>query len=75
VVTQEASSRLYQRPHEKDIRDTGTDLSSGCPERPPSDQIQLYVDDAAKMRDGEPEYVARGKNADKEKKALFSKVK
>jgi alpha-ketoglutarate-dependent taurine dioxygenase len=53
----------------------GIDLSNGYPERPPSGQIPLYIDDAAKIRDVEHEYVARGKNADKEKKALFSKVK
>jgi hypothetical protein len=53
----------------------GIDLSKGYPERPLSDQIPLYVDDAIKIRDTAHEYLARGKNADKEKKALFSKVK
>lgn len=53
----------------------GIDLSKGYPEKPPSSQIPLYVDDATKIRDKEHEYIPRGLNADKEKKALFAKVK
>ncbi|CCH43853.1 putative dioxygenase [Wickerhamomyces ciferrii] len=53
----------------------GVDLSKGYPEKPPSEQIPLYVDDAQKIRDKPVDYIPRGKNADPEKKALFSKVK
>lgn len=53
----------------------GVDLSNGYPEKPPSEQIPLYVDDALKIRDKPQEYTVRGKNADPEKKALFAKVK
>lgn len=53
----------------------GIDLSKGYPEKPQSEQIPLYVDDAYKVRDTPQHYIPRGKNADPEKKALFSKVK
>lgn len=53
----------------------GIDLSHGYPEKPPSEHIPLYLDDAQKIRDKPQEYIPRGKNADKEKKALFAKVK
>ncbi|CCH40887.1 Alpha-ketoglutarate-dependent sulfonate dioxygenase [Wickerhamomyces ciferrii] len=53
----------------------GVDLSKGYPEKPPSDQIPLYVDDAFKIRDKPQEYIPRGKFADRSKKALFSKAK
>jgi alpha-ketoglutarate-dependent taurine dioxygenase len=53
----------------------GVDLSKGYPELPPSENIPLYVDDAKNVRNSPHEYIIRGKNADKEKKALFSKVK
>lgn len=53
----------------------GIDLSRGYPEKPPSEQIPLYVDDAYKVREKPQEYIPRGKNADREKKALFAKVK
>ena len=53
----------------------GVDLSKGYPEKPQSEQIPLYVDDALKIRNTPQEYIPRGKNADRETKALFSKVK
>lgn len=53
----------------------GVDLSNGYPEKPQSEQIPLYVDDALKIRNTPQDYIPRGKNADREKKALFSKVK
>ncbi|CCH44190.1 Alpha-ketoglutarate-dependent taurine dioxygenase [Wickerhamomyces ciferrii] len=53
----------------------GINLSQGYPEKPPSDRIPLYVDDAHKVRDKVQDYIPRGKNADPEKKALFKKVK
>lgn len=53
----------------------GVDTSKGYPEKPPSQQIPLYVDDAQKIRDTEKPYIPRGQNADKEKKALLAKVK
>lgn len=53
----------------------GIDLTHGYPEKPQSEQIPLYVDDATKIRGTPQEYTVRGKDADKEKKALFAKVK
>jgi hypothetical protein len=53
----------------------GVDLSKGYPELPPSENIPLYIDDAKNVRNTPHEYIIRGKNADIEKKALFSKVK
>ncbi|GMM33482.1 hypothetical protein DASC09_008070 [Saccharomycopsis crataegensis] len=52
----------------------GIDLSRGYPERP--ENIPYYLDEGYAVRNRpNPNYVERGKNADPEKKALFSAAK
>lgn len=50
----------------------GIDLSKGYPQRPDSDEIPLFIDEAKAIRDKELPYIERGKNADPEKRSLFS---
>ncbi|KAH3680126.1 hypothetical protein WICMUC_000527 [Wickerhamomyces mucosus] len=60
----------------KRFEKNGYDLSKGYPQKPPSADIPLYLDDALKIR-GTPreDFVIRGRDADPEFKALFAKVK
>jgi alpha-ketoglutarate-dependent taurine dioxygenase len=56
----------------------GIDISEGYPKRP--EQLTLFLDDAERIKNElnkslEENYIERGKNADKEKKALFAKAK
>ncbi|KAH3678967.1 hypothetical protein WICMUC_001335 [Wickerhamomyces mucosus] len=52
----------------------GLDFSRGYPEKPPTSEIPLYIDDAQKIRDSTIPYTLRGKDADPEFKALFAKT-
>lgn len=56
----------------KRFEKAGIDLSKGYPERPSTEEIPFYLDDAFKTRDSDYPYIPRGKNADPEKKALFA---
>lgn len=51
------------------------DLSQGYPERPPTEEIPIFIKDAEKIRNEEHPFVERGKNADPEKKSLFGAAK
>ncbi|CAH2352594.1 alpha-ketoglutarate-dependent sulfonate dioxygenase [[Candida] railenensis] len=53
----------------------GIDLSKGYPQRPPTENIPIFVDEAFAIREKEQPFVERGKNADPEKKALFGAAK
>ena len=53
----------------------GIDLSKGYPEKPPTEDIPIFVEDATAFRNEEVEYIERAKNADPEKKALFGAAK
>lgn len=53
----------------------GIDISQGYPERPPTDKIPKYIDEAFAIRNEDYPYIERGKNADPEKKALFGAAK
>ncbi|KAH3674679.1 hypothetical protein WICMUC_003095 [Wickerhamomyces mucosus] len=54
----------------------GYDLSKGYPQKPPTADIPLYLDDALKIRDiPREDIIIRGKDADPEFKALFAKAK
>lgn len=53
----------------------GIDLSNGYPERPPTEDIPIFLDDAVSIRNEELPYVERAKNADPEKKELLSAAK
>ena len=50
----------------------GIDVSKGYPEVPDRLKIPIFVDQAHAIRDYDVPFVDRGKNADPEKKALFS---
>ncbi|KAH3685001.1 hypothetical protein WICPIJ_004033 [Wickerhamomyces pijperi] len=52
----------------------GLDYSRGYPERPTNGTIPLYHHEAHAVRDYEIPYIARGKDADPEFKALFAKA-
>ncbi|CAK7900944.1 alpha-ketoglutarate-dependent sulfonate dioxygenase [[Candida] anglica] len=53
----------------------GIDISQGYPQRPPTEDIPIFVDQAHAVRDKEVPYIERAKNADPEKKALFAAAK
>lgn len=57
------------------LEKAGIDLSSGYPERPPTEDIRIFLDQAEAIRSTETPYIERGKNADPEKKALFGAAK
>ncbi|GME77940.1 unnamed protein product [Ambrosiozyma monospora] len=52
--------------------ESGVDISKGYPAKPNAEVIPVYLDEAYAIRNEEYPYVERGKNADPEKKALFS---
>ncbi|GME91661.1 unnamed protein product [Ambrosiozyma monospora] len=54
---------------------SGVDISKGYPERPDINKVPIFLDEAFAIRNEEYPYVERGKNADPEKKALFSACK
>lgn len=72
-----ADSNLENLPESTRIRfeKYGIDLSQGYPERPPTEKIPIYVDDAKAIRSEPVPFVDRGKFADPEKKALFGAAK
>lgn len=51
------------------------DISQGYPERPPTEEIPVYLDEAEAIRSTPTPYIERGKGADPEKKALFGAAK
>lgn len=57
------------------LEKAGIDLSQGYPERPPTEDIPIFLDQAEAIRNSETLYIERGKDADPEKKALFGAAK
>lgn len=53
----------------------GIDLSRGYPQRPDTEDIPVFLDEAEKIRSVPHDFVDRGKFADPEKKALFGAAK
>lgn len=51
------------------------DLSKGYPEKPPTEKIPIFIDDAVKIRNEEQPYIERGKNADPQKRSLLGAAK
>lgn len=63
-------------PHSKArLEKYNVDLSEGYPEVPSAELIPTFVDEAFEIRNRDFPYIERGKNADPEKKALFSAAK
>lgn len=59
----------------KRFEEFGVDISKGYPSRPDLKKIPVFVDEAYQVRNEDYPYIERGKNADPEKKALFSAAK
>lgn len=53
----------------------GIDYSKGYPERPPTENIPIFLDEVKKLRSEPQHFVDRGLNADPQKKALFGAAK
>lgn len=49
------------------LEKAGIDLSQGYPERPPTEDIPIFLDQAEAIRNSETPYIERGKDADPEK--------
>ncbi|CCE86262.1 Piso0_004741 [Millerozyma farinosa CBS 7064] len=62
-------------PARRRFEKAGIDLSHGYPERPPSEKIPIFLDEAVAIRNEEFPYTERGKNADPGKKALIGAAK
>ncbi|GEQ68644.1 hypothetical protein JCM33374_g2312 [Metschnikowia sp. JCM 33374] len=77
VLTGPAASWLEKlpAPARKRLDKYGIDLSKGYPKVPERAQIPTYLDEAYAIRSTEYAYIERGKNADKQKRALFGAAK
>lgn len=77
VVTGKAASWLEHLPAStrKRFDKYGIDLSNGYPKVPDASKIPKFVQDAFEIRNEEYAYIERGKNADREKKALLGAAK
>ncbi|GMM33291.1 sulfonate dioxygenase [Saccharomycopsis crataegensis] len=64
--------KLLPESARKRFAESGIDISKGYPERPNKSDVPVYVDEAYQVRNQDYPYVERAKNADPEKKALFS---
>lgn len=63
---------ILPEPTKERFRLSGVDISEGYPEIPDQSKVPIYLDEAFAIRDQDFEYIERGKNADPEKKLLFS---
>ncbi|KAG0669158.1 hypothetical protein C6P42_004554, partial [Pichia californica] len=70
-----AGLKILPKSTKERLEKAGVDISVGYPEIPPRDEIPIFVDQAHAIRDYDVEFIERGKNADPEKKALFSAAK
>lgn len=57
------------------LEKAGVDLSQGYPERPPTEDIPIFLGQAEAIRNTATPYIERGKNVDHEKKALLGAAK
>lgn len=57
------------------LEEGGIDVSRGYPEVPDRSQIPVYIDQAYAIRNYDVPFIERGKQADPEKRALFSAAK
>ncbi|KAK6455106.1 oxidoreductase activity protein [Scheffersomyces xylosifermentans] len=62
-------------PTKKRYEKYGIDITPGYPQRPPTEDIPIFIEDAKAIRSTPWEFTDRGTKADPEKKALFGAAK